>query len=1142
MEKLIVPGGLDLLVDRIRTMVFPRASEEARELFRAGQKVGVLSRQYGESITSYISRRRRWWRTLQELDPSISLSESMRVELMLELSGLSRQECLVIKACTVDPSQFEQIAATLIQHYGSIHLRENSRTWNDKTSGDSKGNKGKGKTYGKTYKRVGYVGIEEEEGSWNDDNWVDQGEDGNSWYTGFWADEDPVDPPEYDQEDYEFHDEIDEYDVIALNAIVELDVEENPRQVGEVIQLQQAAFAAFGKAKGKGFSKKGKSKGKGKMVRSALSLDQRRAKLVELKARSKCLRCGGIGHWAGDPQCKFPGGKAPQNPQQKQDNHTAHFADMSDSSEEGTFVVIGAGKGNSPTAMVATEGSMQKAKARVMPSVPITPKMPSVPPSQHFTLTDAVDEMYRVPGSEFVISAGVYRGKTYGHMLHRTDYYALNIKNKNKSKVFSDFREWVDRFHEIDQNGVISVRETPLASVVSAPSSSSDVSRLPQGAKKKPPHPPKPQKCANCTDFTYQGSTGYTIRQTCRDCGHSSTSRRGEEYPYIYENCPHDNLDHRGSSRVTSRTFCKGCGHFIDEQPQIEMKKRVAISKAVIESPQQNFEVISDLVNTSSQDGLAPYEINFILQDLGESIRGLETVTPVNMHHCLATAIQTVVNARGEEDPNIEYVRQGLRDPEHIGYVATTREMSSEMVCLDLPVRHWDDPNDPNVYVALDEGCNTSCHSEHWGSVTEKKLKLLGLSFPWKSQESKTFTGLGSNASTTGCRILPFALKLENTEIISGILESHEVKQGKTPLLLSLYSQLALGLIKDLANQRVYFKHVTDGTCLPIYKCATTGLLLVNMTAGMTTDFIPKGIRKYRIPPEQSPLQPSAMTSVIPSWNTTFLQSLRGVEVGTDVRVPPKGHLKQGILVNLVSSGVRHGGLMKDQLDDTWSTWSLDVRPFEDPDHDPNLRAHVGRHIDILAGLLKHPDVESLMRNAVEWASGTSPRKQCVIELFCRSGRHRSVGLVTIVGYLLKALGFEINIVHQSAWTWREMRCGGRCNKCRFEHARSNEEFIDLMKPWVRKFSGMVSSGDVASGPSSESGPRQVTWRPTPRVESVTTRVGEPVSLRPRGGPSERIPPTPPRPSSRVPTPVAPAVALSEPAVETPIQGRTSPQ
>ena len=48
----------------------------------------------------------------------------MRVELMLELSGLSRQESLVIKACTIDPSQFEMVAATLIEHYGSIHLLE----------------------------------------------------------------------------------------------------------------------------------------------------------------------------------------------------------------------------------------------------------------------------------------------------------------------------------------------------------------------------------------------------------------------------------------------------------------------------------------------------------------------------------------------------------------------------------------------------------------------------------------------------------------------------------------------------------------------------------------------------------------------------------------------------------------------------------------------------------------------------------------------------------------------------------------------------------------------------------------------------------------------------------------------------------
>ena len=77
-----------------------------------------------------------------------------------------------------------------------------------------------------------------------------------------------------------------------------LDLEEaDARQAGEAIQLQLAAFNAFGKAKGKGkgFGKK-VLKGKGKVVRSQMSIEQRRAKLRELKSKSKCLRCGGIGH------------------------------------------------------------------------------------------------------------------------------------------------------------------------------------------------------------------------------------------------------------------------------------------------------------------------------------------------------------------------------------------------------------------------------------------------------------------------------------------------------------------------------------------------------------------------------------------------------------------------------------------------------------------------------------------------------------------------------------------------------------------------------------------------------------------------------------------------------------------------------
>ena len=147
-----------------------------------------------------------------------------------------------------------------------------------------------------------------------------------------------------------------------------LDLEEaDDRQAGEAIQLQLSAFNAFGKAKGKGkgFGKKGfKCKGKGKVVRSQMSIEQRRAKLRDLKAKSKCLRCGGMGHWAGDPGCKFANKPQPPKP-------TANLAYESESSddEEG-FVYVGAATSNEQTnaAMMAFRSGASGKGSRPRPS------------------------------------------------------------------------------------------------------------------------------------------------------------------------------------------------------------------------------------------------------------------------------------------------------------------------------------------------------------------------------------------------------------------------------------------------------------------------------------------------------------------------------------------------------------------------------------------------------------------------------------------------------------------------------------------------------------------------------------------------------------------------------------------------------
>ena len=123
-DVLTQPGGLRKFVDKLRDVVFPRASEEAKELFKTGQKPRPLARQNQKSMLSYVSRRRRWWKLLKTLDSSIELSEPTRVELLLEFSGLSRQEIIVIKACAPDAKSFESVAATLVEQYSGVHLHE----------------------------------------------------------------------------------------------------------------------------------------------------------------------------------------------------------------------------------------------------------------------------------------------------------------------------------------------------------------------------------------------------------------------------------------------------------------------------------------------------------------------------------------------------------------------------------------------------------------------------------------------------------------------------------------------------------------------------------------------------------------------------------------------------------------------------------------------------------------------------------------------------------------------------------------------------------------------------------------------------------------------------------------------------------
>ena len=274
-----VPSGIELLVDAMREHVFPLTTHEARELFRQYTKQsGALSRQSGESMTQYVSRRLRCWKLLKELDPEIELSEGHRADMLLELAGLDRHEKIMVQASVNNARTFERIADALILQHPRIHLKESRRTSVGKgTSSKGKGKGGKGyfrrryKGQGKGYKHTANIADE-----WYDDypDALIQGSwDENDEHDGY--DEDDGDPAaayiagsddEEEEEVYEEEDEVDIEDPVEASELLSIafladtegyidHLDQDADSAASYIQESTTAFMTFNKGKRKGSSK-----------------------------------------------------------------------------------------------------------------------------------------------------------------------------------------------------------------------------------------------------------------------------------------------------------------------------------------------------------------------------------------------------------------------------------------------------------------------------------------------------------------------------------------------------------------------------------------------------------------------------------------------------------------------------------------------------------------------------------------------------------------------------------------------------------------------------------------------------------------------------------------------------------------------
>ena len=101
------PHGINTLIRHLREMVFWLTEHESKELFRQYCRTGgPLSRQKGESMKQCVLRRGRCWTQLVQLDPVIQLSEGHRSDMLLDLSGLTREECTMVQASINNEREF----------------------------------------------------------------------------------------------------------------------------------------------------------------------------------------------------------------------------------------------------------------------------------------------------------------------------------------------------------------------------------------------------------------------------------------------------------------------------------------------------------------------------------------------------------------------------------------------------------------------------------------------------------------------------------------------------------------------------------------------------------------------------------------------------------------------------------------------------------------------------------------------------------------------------------------------------------------------------------------------------------------------------------------------------------------------------
>ena len=120
---LLADTGKKKLIAAMLAHIFPIARHEAKALYKEGHKTsdGVFTKQHGESMQSFIPRRKRWWTLLSQLDTSLSMSSEVKGDILLDSAKLIDWQRQLILTTTRNSTEFAEIEKALMEQLGALH-------------------------------------------------------------------------------------------------------------------------------------------------------------------------------------------------------------------------------------------------------------------------------------------------------------------------------------------------------------------------------------------------------------------------------------------------------------------------------------------------------------------------------------------------------------------------------------------------------------------------------------------------------------------------------------------------------------------------------------------------------------------------------------------------------------------------------------------------------------------------------------------------------------------------------------------------------------------------------------------------------------------------------------------------------------